>query len=431
MHSPFLLDRTALNRRTLLKAGAVSIGLPLLNAMLPRGLRAESRAIQSKPNRLVLVGRNLGLHAPFFFPEKTGLDYEPTRYLNLLEENRGAFTVFSGISHLRYSHHTSLKGLFTGVDWDRIKNPQAEIRNGISLDQFAAPFLGKETRHANLVMGYSGDKLSWTAKGVPVPEDPNPEDTFRLLFVSGSAEETARELRRLEHGRSILDDVRDQAKSLSSTLGQDDRDRIDLMFTSIREAEQTLQRTKAWASQPKPRVDFALPKDLPRQHEVNERESLWYDIVRLALQTDSSRVALLVLSEVGHAKLDGFTAASHHEVSHHGKDPTKIEQLAVIEEAELKQLNRFLTLLKQTTEADSNLLDSTVVISATNLGNASAHSSENLPILVAGGRFRHQGHVAYDTNNNTPLSNLYLRALHQLGIESDSFGSSTGVIAEI
>jgi len=214
-------------------------------------------------------------------------------------------------------------------------------------------------------------------------------------------------------------------------LGQDDRDRIELMFTSIREAEQTLQRTKAWASQPKPSVDFALPKDLPRQHEVNERESLWYDIVRLALQTDSSRVALLVLSEVGHAKLDGFTAASHHEVSHHGKDPTKIEQLAVIEEAELKQLNRFLTLLKQTKEADHSLLDSTVVISATNLGNASAHSSENLPILVAGGGFRHQGHVAYDTKNNTPLSNLYLRALHQLGIESDGFGSSTGAITEI
>lgn len=431
MNSPTPMTRTVLNRRTLLKAGAVSIGLPLLNAMLPRGLRAETRAINSRPSRLVLVGRNLGLHAPFFFPEKTGLDYEPTRYLSLLEENRGAFTVFSGISHLGYSHHTCLKGLFTGVEWDRIKNPQAEIRNSISLDQFAAPFLGKQTRYANLVMGNSGDKLSWTAKGVPVPEDLNPQDTFRLLFVDGSPEETARELRRLEHGRSILDDVREQAKSLSSRLGQDDRDRIDLMFTSIREAEQTLQRTKAWASQPKPRVDFSLPKDPPRQSEVNERESLWYDIVRLALQTDSSRVALLTLSEVGHAKLDGFTAASHHEVSHHGKDPTKIEQLALIEEAELKQLNRFLKLLKQTKEADSNLLDATVVISATNLGNASAHSAENLPILVAGGGFRHQGHVAYDTKSNTPLSNLYLRALHQLGIECDTFGSSKGVVTDI
>lgn len=431
MNFPSLITRAVMNRRTLLKAGAVGIGLPLLNTMLPRGLRAATRAVHAKPNRLVLVGRNLGLHAPFFFPEKTGPDYEPTRYLSLLEENRGAFTVFSGVSHIGYGSHHCEKGLFTGVEWDRIKNPQADVRNSISLDQFAAPFLGTQTRYPNLVMGSSESKLSWTAKGVPVPEDRNPQDTFRLLFVEGSPEETARELRRLEHGRSILDDVRDQAKSLSSTLGQDDRERIDLLFTSIREAEQNLQRTKAWASKPKPSVDFPLPKDPPRQNEVNERESLWYDIVRLALQTDSSRVALLALSEVGHAKLDGFTAASHHEVSHHGKDPTKIEQLALIEEAETKQLNRFLTLLKQTEEAGGNLLDQTIVISASNLGNASAHSGDNLPVLVAGGGFRHQGHVAYDTQKNTPLSNVYLRALHQLGLDCESFGSSHGPIREI
>jgi hypothetical protein len=187
------------------------------------------------------------------------------------------------------------------VDWDRIKNPQAEIRNGISLDQFAAPFLGKETRHANLVMGYSGDKLSWTAKGVPVPEDPNPEDTFRLLFVSGSAEETARELRRLEHGRSILDDVRDQAKSLSSTLGQDDRDRIDLMFTSIRETERSFDRAAAWAETPKPAVGYPAPRRDPSFEEINERETLWYDIVRLAFETDSTRVILLTLGDAGRA----------------------------------------------------------------------------------------------------------------------------------
>ena len=431
MNSPTLLNRTVLDRRTFLKAGAVSIGLPFLNAMLPRGLRAETRSLNSKPSRIVLIARNLGLHAPFFFPEKAGLDYEATRYLGLLEENRGAFTVFSGVSHLGYGSHHCEKGLFTGVEWDHIKNPQADVRNSISLDQFVAPILGNQTRYPNLVMGHSESQLSWTAKGVPVPEDRDPQDTFRLLFVDGSPEETARELRRLEHGRSILDDVRDQAKSLSSTLAQDDRDRIDLLFTSIREAEQTLQRTKAWASQPKPKVDFSLPKDVPRQNEVNERESLWYDIVRLALQTDSSRVALLALTEVGHAKLDGFTAASHHEVSHHGKDPTKIEQLALIEEAEMRQLNRFLTLLKQTKEADTNLLDTTVVISASNLGNASAHSGDNLPVLLAGGGFRHQGHVAYDTKQNTPLSNLYVRALHQLGVECDSFGASKGVISEI
>jgi hypothetical protein len=131
MNSPSLLNRTVLDRRTFLKAGAVSIGLPFLNVMLPRGARAETRSLSSKPSRIVLIARNLGLHAPFFFPEKVGRDYESTRYLSLLEENRGAFTVFSGVSHLGYGSHHCEKGLFTGVEWENIKNPQAGVRNSI------------------------------------------------------------------------------------------------------------------------------------------------------------------------------------------------------------------------------------------------------------------------------------------------------------
>jgi hypothetical protein len=420
-----------LNRRTFLRSGAVSVALPLLNAMLPRGLRADKAAEALAPKRLLLIGRNLGLHAPFFFPEKVGADYEPTRYLQLLEEHRGSFTVFSGMSHLGYGSHHCEKGLFTGVEWERIRNPQADVRNSISLDQFAAQHLGAATRFPNLVLGSSENQLSWTAKGVPVPEDKNPQDTFRTLFLDGSPEEVAREIRRLRHGKSILDDLRQQAGTLSLGLGQEDRDRIELLFSSIREAETALERSQAWVSKPKPKVDFQLPKEIPRQHEVNERESLWYDIVRLAFQTDSTRVALLTLSEVGRAKLEGFTGASHHEVSHHGKDPGKIEQLALIEEAEIRQLGRFLSLMKGAGEAGQSLFDSTVVLSASNLGNASAHTGDNLPILLAGGGFRHQGHQAFDPLKNTPFSNLFVRVLHQLGIEQERFGASTGVVSQI
>jgi hypothetical protein len=424
-------SRTVLDRRTFLRSGAVSVALPLLNAMLPRGLRADSAAQALSPKRLLLIGRNLGLHGPFFFPEKAGPDYEPSRYLQLLEEHRGSFTVFSGMSHLGYGSHHCEKGLFTGVDWERIRNPQADVRNSISLDQFAAGHLGGATRFPNLVLGSSENKLSWTAKGVPVPEDKNPQDTFRSLFLDGSSEEVAREIRRLRHGKSILDDVRRQADTLALGLGREDRDRIELLFSSIREAEVALERSQAWVSKPKPKVEFQLPKEIPRQHEVNERESLWYDIVRLAFQTDSSRVVLLTLTEVGRPKLDGFTAASHHEVSHHGKDPAKIEQLALIEEAEIRQLGRFLSLLNASSEAGRALLDSTVVLSASNLGNASAHTGENLPILLAGGGFRHQGHIAFNTSNNTPFSNLFVRVLQQLGIREDRFGASTGVVSQV
>ena len=426
-HNP----RPPLSRRTFLRAGAVGIALPMLNAMLPRGLRAAERAAALQPRRLVLVARNLGLHAPFLFPEKTGLDYEATRYLKLLEEHRGSFTLFSGMSHLGYNSHHCEKGLFTGVEWDRIKNPSGDVRNSISLDQFAAGHIGNDTRFANLVLGISEGQLSWTERGVPVPAEKDPANAFRQLFIDGSPEEVAREVRRLRHGKSILDDVGEQAKSLSRDLGSDDRDRIDLMFSSIRDAEQSLQRANAWAARPKPKVDYQLPKTIPTQNEVNERESLWYDIVRLALQTDSTRVVQLTLTEVGHAKLDGFTAASHHDVSHHGKDPTKIDQLALIEEAEITQFGRFLTLLKQTRESDASLFDRTVVISASNLGNASAHTGDNLPIFLAGGGFKHQGHVGFDRKNNKPLSNLYVRALHQIGIEAERFGASAGVVSDV
>jgi hypothetical protein len=419
-----------LSRRAFLRSGAVSIALPLLNAMLPRGLRADAAAAALAPKRLLLVARNLGLHAPFFFPEKTGLDYEPTRYLRLLEEHRGAFTVFSGMSHLGYVSHHCEKGLYTGVDWEHIRNPQANVRNSISLDQFAAPHLGADTRLANLVLGTSENMLSWTAKGVPVPPQ-EPQETFRQLFLDGAPEEVAREIRKLNHGQSILDDVREQAKTLALGLGQEDRDRIDLLFSSIRDAEASLKRSQAWAAKPKPKVDYSFPKEVPRQNEVNERESLWYDIARLAFQTDSTRVILLTLSEVGRAKLEGFTGASHHEVSHHGKDPEKIEQLALIEEAEIRQLNRFLSQMKSSVEGGKTLLDSTVVLSASNLGNASAHTGDNLPILLAGGGFTHRGHLAYDAKQNTPFSNLFVRILQQLGIEQDRFGASTGALADL
>lgn len=423
-------SRSVLNRRTFLRSGGACIALPFINAMLPRGMRAEERAMRVAPKRLVLVARNLGLHAPWFFPTKTGLDYEATRYLKLLEEHRGSFTVFSGMSHLGYHSHHCEKALFTGVDWDRIKNP-SDVRNSISLDQLAARHLGGDTRIPNLLLGHSENQLSWTDKGVPLPPERRPEETFRELFLDAPPEKVQREIRRLNHGQSILDDMRDQSKALSQSLGQEDRDRVDLLFTSIREAEQSLLRTRAWASRPKPKVDFKMPQPAPPLADVNAHESLWFDLVRLALQTDSTRVVLLTLTEVGHAKLEGFTGSTHHDVSHHGKDPSKIEQLTIIEEAEVRQLNRFLSSLKQTREGNSTLFDQTVIISASNLGNASAHSGDNLPILIAGGGFKHQGHIAGDTANNTPLSNLYLRALHQIGIEAPGFGSSTGIVAGI
>ncbi len=420
--------RQPVNRRHFFRAGAISVALPALNAMLPRGAQA---AEAFAPKRLLLVGRNLGLHAPFLFPETAGLNYESTRYLQHLEPHRGKFTLFSGVSHIRYNNHHSEAGLFTGVDWDRIKEPAKEHKNSISLDQYAAEKIGGHTRFRNLVIGPPVQwHFSWSANGVPVPSERSPTQVFKQLFINGSTDQIASEVHRLQTGRSILDRIGAEAKSFGRNLGQEDRDRIDLMFSSIRETEQNLMRCEAWANKPKPDVDYALPAADPSPELLIARETLWFDIVRLAFQTDSTRIILLTMGDAGKAKLDGLTLG-HHDASHHGKDETKIEQLALIEETELQQFSRFLTTMQETKDGDSTLFDRTAILNISNLSNASAHTCENLPVILAGGGFKHQGHVLKDRNKNTPLSNLFVRMLQNLGIEADAFGSSSSVLSDV
>jgi hypothetical protein len=420
--------RQPVSRRHFLRAGAVCLALPALHAMLPRGHGPESAP---SPKRMLLIGRNLGLHAPFLFPKSAGLGYESTRYLRHLESHRGKFTIFSGVSHLRYNNHHSEAGLFTGVHWDLIKEPAKEHHNSISLDQYAADKIKADTRFRSLVIGPPVQwNYSWNEKGVPVPSEGSPSKVFRRLFIAGRKDEVAAETHRLRTGRSILDQVGAEAKDLGRSLGAEDRDRLELMFSSIREAEQNLLRSEAWAVRAKPTVGYPEPKADPNNEEIEARETLWFDIARLAIQTDSTRIILLTMGDAGRPKLEGLNLG-HHDASHHGKDETKIEQLALIEELELRQLSRFLTTMQEAKEGEGSLFDHTSILNVSNLSNASAHSCENLPVILAGGGYRHQGHVLKDLKDNTPLSNLYVRMLRQTGIETDRFGASQGVLNDI
>lgn len=415
-----------LSRRTMLRSAGVAVGLPLLDAMLPVGLGAERKAEDLRPQRMVFINRPLGLHAPYFFPEQTGRDYVATRYLKHLEPHRRDFTVFSGVSHLGYSGHGSGAGLLTGVESKHIRSTN-EIRNTISLDQEFASHVGSATRYASLVLG--GGDMSWNRKGVRVPSEPRSSHVFRQLFIDGTREEIARQVAQIAKGRSILDGVRDQAKALAGAVGAADRARLDLLLSSIREAEQHLEQDEAWVHKPKPKVDARPHQDLPSE-KMLEREALWYELVHLALQTDVTRVITLYLHS--HANVDlGGKLIGHHDMSHHGRDETKIEQLAAIEDAELQRFNDFLGKLTAGDQSGPSLLDRTTVFFASNLSNASAHTCDNLPIILAGGGYRHGGHVAFDRKDNTPLSNLFVRMLQHHGIESDRFGSSTGVISEV
>ena len=419
-----------LPRRTFLKAGAATLALPTLDAMMPVGLRAEVKA--KSPERIVLLHRGLGTYHPYLVPEKAGKDFSATRYLKTLEAHRESYTLFSGLSHLGYPNsHTTSAATFTGVGPEGVARGD-DIRNTVSLDQVAAEQTGNETRVRSLTLNSMGGaaSLSWNRKGVPVPKDGNRANIYKRLFIDGTPGEIERETKRLAHGHSILDDMRSQLKSLHSQLGAADRDRMELMETSIRESEVLLKQEEAWIAKPKPKVQEPATKFSDKAGNWVDSQNRWYGLIRLALQTDSTRVIVFGIGEHNNQGVPDLEIG-HHDASHHGKDPSKIEQFARYEEKDYQNFAGFLDQLTETTEPGGSLLDHTQVLLTSNLGDASAHASSNLPTFLAGGGYKHQGHLRFDEENNYPLSNLYLRMLHKFGARTEQFGSSTGTLSEL
>ena len=419
---------TQLPRRSFLRAGAVTIALPFLDAMLPAGARAAAPSKETAPKRMLLSVRALGTNDQYLFPKETGPKYKTTRYLKILEKHREKFTVFSGMSHLGYpnSHHTEA-GLLTGVEGSRMQRGD-DISATISLDQYVAEHIGRETRFPYLFMGTHNTGslagLSYNRSGVIVPGETNANKVFTSLFINSSPEEIQKELRRLDDGRSILDGVRDQLGALRRDLGVDDRTRLDVFASAIRDAEITLKQNQDWIAKPKPKVDRTA-KDFSKR-DWSSIQNIYFDLAFLALQTDSTRTVLVREPEGGAGNAPGATIGQH-DASHHGQDPAKIEQFAKFEEEETRNFSGLLDKLESVTEGNGTLLDHTQVLWASNIGNPSAHASNNLPILLAGGGYKHQGHVAFDRKKNAPLTNLYVRMLNQMDIPAKKFGASTGV----
>jgi hypothetical protein len=407
------------SRRTFLRAAGVSLALPWLEGLSPA-------APNKPPRRMVCVCTPLGLHPAFFFPEKSGKDYALTPYLEVLKDLRDDFTVISGLSHPDVGpSHDSLYSFLTAAPHPELR---AGFRNTISLDQFAAEHVGGETRFPSLALSCEGFSLSWTRSGAIVPSDAWPSSVFARLFLEGRPEEVQAQARRLRDGQSILDTVSDQAKTMQSGLGADDREKLDEYFTSVRELEKRLAVAEKWSKVPKPKVDAKPPQNVTNPADLVGRARLWFDLIHLALQTDSTRLVTLLLLGTSLVPPVKGVSLGHHDLSHHGQDPNKIEQLKKVELEELTTLREFLKKLKETKEEGSTLLDRTAVFFSSNLGNASTHATKNLPVLLAGGGFKHGRHLAFDPAKAPPLCNLYVSVLQQLGVEADRFGSSTGTL---
>ena len=413
-----------ITRRHFLRATGVTLALPMLDCFMPRGRAAAT----AKPiRRMVCVCTPLGIHPPFFFPEQAGKDYALTPYLEPLKDFRNDFSIISGLSHPDVgSSHDSIYSFLTAARHPEVRGG---FRNGISLDQFAAEHIGGETRFSSLSLATEGFGLSWTRSGALVPPDLYPASVFARLFLDGRPDEVEAQSRRLHNGMSILDTVREQAKHMESSLGARDRDKVDEYFTSVRELEQRMTITDQWSQKPKPKVDAKPPQNNTNPADIIGKTRLLFDLSHLALQTDSTRlITMLLLGTSSVPPVAGVTMG-HHDLSHHGQDPVKIEQLKKIEMEVMKTVFELLTKLKNTEEQGASLLDRTMLYFSSNLGNAANHSTKNLPILFAGGGFKHGQHLAFDGADAPPLSNLYVSMLQRLGVSADKFGTSTGALS--
>lgn len=406
--SPFRLDR-----RQFLRGIGVSLALPSLESF---------GASRSSIQRMVAINIPMGFHTPNFFPKTAGSNYETSAYLKPADHLRDHFTVISGSSHPGVDGGHSAENSFLTA----AAHPgERGFKNTISLDQVVAKQVGAATRFASLT---SGEKsLSWSANGVSIPQERSPAKLFEKLFLTGSKDDLALRKQQLSDGHSIIDSVLEEAKDMQKSISSHDREKLDQFFTAVRETENRLTKSEQWLATPKPKVDSKQPESVTSQDVPNWLKA-HFEVNRLALATDSTRV--IAISGAGHGSvvpLPGVTMG-YHGLTHHGKNPDMIRQLEIIERATMAVWIEFIENLKNTPDGEGSLLDHTQVLMGSNLGNASGHITTNLPVILAGGDYKHGQHLAFDTKNNYPLPNLFVSVMQKMGLETDQFASSTGTM---
>jgi hypothetical protein len=406
--------------------------------MLPGATTRARGGPVTAPHRLVAIHVPLGMMPQLFFPARPARDTDdgpPARdvtspYLGLLTDHRDHFTVCSGLSHpdVGGNHHAG-QCFLTGAPHPG----QPTFRNSLSLDQLVAEKVGTATRFPSLPLAVAasdpyGAAVSFSRSGVAIPPEGSAKKVYRALFVAGTPDEKSATLRRIEAGGSVLDLVLDKKAQLERAVAPEDRARLDQYFSSVRELEQRLVRAIEWEHRPKPEVDVPEPDDIADATRVIEKSKLMFDLVRLALETDSTRVVTLSLSTFSVVPHVPGVKAETHSLTHHGNEPEKIAQLEQIERAQMAAFAGFLASLRRSPEPGGTLLDHTQVLYGSCLGNANSHSNVNLPIILAGGGYRHPGHLAFDEKHNEPLANLFVTMLQRLGVDAESFASSTGTL---
>lgn len=424
------LPKPSPSRRHFLKSVGATLSLPVMPSLMPNALGASKAlgtavAESASPSRMVAVGNLLGYQLDSLFPKTPGANYETTRLLKPFESVRDQMTIYRGLDHGVKGGHFAVHSFLSGVlKMDAKGRPDGNI----SLDQLAAESVRGRTRFPSLTIGseggiHGGCQMSWTRSGTRVPPIPGPKELFDKLFVGEPASRLNQVKDRHSLHGSILDAISGDAKNLGRKLDSEDRDKLDEYLNSVREVEQQLQLKEQWVEVPKPEA----PIDEPKNVNLVEDLPLIYELMALALQTDSTRIATL---EIGgdfmpqHLGVQG----GYHSLSHHGKKQENIDALLVLEDYQMQQFARFLEKLGSIKEGNGSLLEHTSVLFGSGMGNANAHTNHDLPILLAGGGFDHGTfkQLPAEGHGKVPLSNLYLTVLQRFGVERDHFGTSTG-----
>lgn len=419
--------RTPLNRRRFLKGAGVAIALPMLQAMVPAARAAAGTVATTarKPvKRFVCLSNNYGIYKDTFFPsaDQAGADYDMPQTLKPLEKHRADFTVFSNLDHGNTIGHQGVPVLLSGV------RPHLAVHypeGNISVDQKIAEYVGAQTRFPSMTVKVNESNfVSFTRTGVQVPAI-DVRGMYRALFLADAQDKKASAAERLKRHNSILDVVNEQAKSLNKDLGKQDQRKFEEYLESVRTLEKRIAQQQPWLDRPKPKTD----RPEPAQGNGTEADlKAMVELIALAIQTDSTRAITL---SSGFANGDFGLKGGYHGFSHHGERPDHIAALQLIERNKMTQMAHLIDLLKaqEDTLNGGTLLDHTTILFGCGMATG-PHSTKNLPLLLAGGGFKHGQHMVYpeEQTKRVPAANLLLSILQNHGLDIDRFGTSNGTL---
>ena len=408
-----------LDRRDLLRGAGIALTLPFLESSFSRSAAASTN-MEKSPRRLVCIGNHLGYYPGNFFPQGAGLKYQISPTLQPVQRHRDDFTIFSNLDDGMTGGHKGVQSFLSGIRKDESAGfPDKNM----TIDQVAAEHVGSATRFPSITAGLGlGTDLSWTRSGVRIPPVNNPARLFEALFIRSDAASLSRERTRLTHRASVLDALRESADQLERQLSAADRRKLDQYLTSVRDVEKQLQMSQTWLDKPRPASPIDPVVDQERMHI--EEIPLFYDLLTLALQTDSTRVATFEIP-MGF-RTSELEVGSYHGLSHHSKSEERLEQLQIVDTYLMTQFAHFIDRMKE-----AQVFDHTAVVWGSGMGNGSSHSNRNLPVILAGGGMNHQGHIVcpVEDHKRVPLSNLWLSTLQWFGVEADRFGKSMGTFS--